>query len=116
VHPSAWIWIHAHNLKDIAPALQAAGQGAWISFDGLQHESAAHILELIQGMREHGLLDHVLLSHDGDSYMNGQSRPYHYLVTDFIPLLTANGFFEPAVLQMMVDNPARAYAVNKREK
>jgi phosphotriesterase-related protein len=116
VHPSAWIWIHAHNLAELEPALQAAGQGAWISFDGLRHESADHILKQIQGMQAHGFLGHVLLSHDGDSYMNGQSRPYHYLITDFLPMLKAHGFHEPAILQMLVENPARAYAVQVREK
>jgi predicted metal-dependent phosphotriesterase family hydrolase len=116
VSPQAWIWIHAHNLAEIEPALQAAAQGAWISFDGLKHDSAAHILEQIQAMQAHGLLEHVLLSHDGDSYMNGQSRPYHYLITDFIPLLKAHGFNEQAVQQMLVDNPSRAYAVQIREK
>jgi phosphotriesterase-related protein len=115
VHPSAWIWIHAHNLAEIGPALQAAGQGAWISFDGLQHDSAAHILDLIRGMQSHDLLDHVLLSHDGDSYMNGQSRPYHYLVTDFVPLLKAHDFNEPAIQQMLVDNPSQAYTVRVRK-
>jgi phosphotriesterase-related protein len=116
VHPKAWIWIHAHNLAEIEPALQAAEQGAWISFDGLQHDSAAHTLDLIEGMQAHGLLDHVLLSHDGDSYMNGQTRPYHYLITDFIPMLKARGFNEPAIQQMLVDNPSLAYEIKVREK
>jgi predicted metal-dependent phosphotriesterase family hydrolase len=116
VHPSAWIWIHAHNLVSVEPALQAAGQGAWISFDGLQHGSASHILGLVQAMRAHGLLDHVLLSHDGDSYMNGQSRPYHYLITDFLPMLKTHGFNESAVQQLLVDNPSRAYTVHVRER
>ncbi len=116
VHPSAWIWIHAHNLKEIGPALQAAEQGAWISFDGLSHESAEHILELMRAMKAYNLLDHVLLSHDGDSFMNGQTRPYHYLMTDFIPLLKTHGFNEPAFDQMLVTNPRNAYTVRVREK
>ena len=114
VHPSAWIWIHAHNLAEAGPALQAAGQGAWISFDGLSRDSAAHILDLIRSMQEHGFLDQVLLSHDGDSYMNGESRPYHYLLTDFIPMLKENGFSEQDIRQMVVDNPSRAYSVQVR--
>jgi phosphotriesterase-related protein len=116
VHPSAWIWIHAHNLAEIEPARQAARQGAWISFDGLKHESAAHILDLVKWMKAYGLLDHVLLSHDGDSYMNGQSRPYHYLITDFIPMLKTHGFNEPAFDQMLVTNPRQAYTVKIRER
>ena len=114
VHPSAWIWIHAHNLPVIDPALRVAERGAWISFDGLSQGTAAHILDLIHGMQAHGFLSQVLLSHDGDTYMNGQSRPYHYLVTDFIPMLKEHGFSEEAIQQMLVSNPARAYALRVR--
>lgn len=115
VHPSAWIWIHAHNLPDIDPALHAAQLGAWISFDGLSQATAPHILDLILGMQAHGFLGQVLLSHDGDTYMNGQSRPYHYLLTDFIPALKANGLSQEVIQQMVVANPARAYTVKVRE-
>lgn len=114
VHPSAWIWIHAHNLAEAAPVLQAAAQGAWISFDGLSADTASHILDLIRSMQAGGFLGQLLLSHDGDSYMNGESRPYHYLLTDFIPMLQANGFSEEQVRQMVVANPAQAYAVQVR--
>lgn len=116
VHPGAWIWIHAHALADPGPALQAAGQGAWISLDGLGPVTAAHILDLIHSLHAHGYLEQVLLSHDGDSYMNGESRPYHYLLTDFIPMLQAHGFSERDVHQIVVDNPTRAYPVQVKGK
>lgn len=114
VHPSAWIWIHAHNLTSIEPALRAAEQGAWISFDGLSAGTAAHIFDFIQSMQAHGFLGQVLLSHDGDTYMNGESRPYHYLVTDFIPWLQTRGFSDESIQQMVVANPAQAYQVQVR--
>jgi predicted metal-dependent phosphotriesterase family hydrolase len=114
VHPGAWIWIHAHNLLSVEAAIRAAEQGAWISFDGLNSDTATHTSELLQSMHAHGLLDHVLLSHDGDSYMNGVSRPYHFLMTDFIPLLKARGFTDLMLQQLVVDNPSRAYTVQPR--
>jgi predicted metal-dependent phosphotriesterase family hydrolase len=115
VHPSAWIWIHAHNLPDPAPALQAASEGAWISLDGLNPATASHILASIGSLRDGGFLGQVLLSHDGDSYMNGESRPYHYLLTDFIPMLQANGISDAEIHQMIVSNPARAYTIQVKE-
>jgi phosphotriesterase-related protein len=115
VHPSAWIWIHAHALSEAGSALQAAGQGAWISLDGLTAATADHILSLIQNLRTHDLLEQVLLSHDGDSYMNGESRPYHYLLTEFIPMLQLHDFSDADIHQMVVENPARAYTVNVRK-
>ena len=111
VDPGDWIWIHAHNLPQVDRAVQAAEHGAWVSFDGIQAGSAAHILDLTIGMKHHDLLDHVLLSHDGDSYMNGESRPYHYLMTDFIPRLKANGFSDLEIHQLTVTNPGLAYTI-----
>jgi predicted metal-dependent phosphotriesterase family hydrolase len=114
VHPSAWIWVHAHHVRGVECVAEAAEQGAWISFDALNEESAPHILGLVQGMKERGHLGNVLLSHDGDSYMNGQSRPYHFLFTDFIPTLERNGFTRQEIEQLTVANPRRAFALQVR--
>ena len=110
MHPRAWIWIHAHSLPEPDPALHAARQGAWISLDGLSAATSEHILGMLLTLRDAGFLSQTLLSHDGDSYMNGESRPYHYLLTDFIPKLQANNFNDAEIQQMIVDNPANAYA------
>ena len=47
VHPSAWVWVHAHSLPDPDPLVEAARLGAWISLDGVNPASAAHILGLL---------------------------------------------------------------------
>ncbi|MBN1580196.1 MAG: phosphotriesterase [Anaerolineae bacterium] len=115
VHPSAWIWIHAHNVQDAGQVTQVAEQGAWISFDGLNPDSAPHILHLVQTMRRAGYLNKVLLSHDGDSYYgDGECRPYHFLFSDFIPTLRENGFSDQEIRQLTVDNPRRAFTVAVR--
>ena len=114
VDPSAWIWIHAHSLEAASKAISAAEQGAWVSFDGINEESAAHILGLIQAMKQEGHLERVMLSHDGDSYCLGAFRPYHFLFTDFIPMLRENGFSAEDVAQLTVDNPRRAFTVQVR--
>ena len=115
VHPNAWIWVHAHHVTDGAPLTEAAEQGAWISFDGINEESAPHILELVKETKRIGFLDHVLLSHDGDSYYgDGESRPYHYLFTGFVPTLEQNGFSAQEIDQLTIDNPRRAFTVRVR--
>lgn len=111
VAPSAWVWVHAHSLTDIEPAVWAAEQGAWVSLDGLSASSAAHILEMLQALKVRGLLRRALLSHDGDTYCLGQTRPFHYLLTDFLPALKAGGFSEEDIHLLTVTNPARAYAI-----
>jgi phosphotriesterase-related protein len=114
VHPSAWIWIHAHTLKEVDPAVQAAKLGARISLDNIDEGNAAHILKFINGLKQNNLFDHILLSHDGDSYINGDFRPYHYLFTHFIPMLLENGFGDQDIQQLIVDNPRQAYTVRVR--
>ena len=114
VDPSAWIWIHAHSLAEVDKAIWAAEQGAWISFDGISEASSPHILGLIGAMNRQGHLEHVMLSHDGDSYCLGAFRPYHFLFTDFIPILKENGFSAEDVAQLTVDNPRRAFTVQIR--
>jgi len=114
-HPSAWIWVHAHQVQDTRAIAQAAAEGAWISFDGLNEQSAAHILALLQTMKEQRCLDQVLLSHDGDAhYGNGQFRPFHYLFTDFTATLRQNGFAEDEIHLLTVDNPQCAFTVRVR--
>lgn len=116
VHASAWIWIHANHAQKAEHLLQAAAAGAWISFDGINAESATDILDRVQLMRERGYLAQVLLSHDGDSYCGGSFRPYDYLFTDFIPMMQSLDFTEGEIRQMTIDNPGRAYTVRVRRK
>jgi len=110
---SAWIWVHAHASQDIAPLLEAAGRGAWISLDGINAANSAHILAQLQALRTARYLGQVLLSHDGDSFtIDGGLRPYEYLLTDFILLLQHQGFSPQEIHQLTVENPARAFSVN----
>ena len=114
VQPSAWVWVHAHQLADTAPLIEAAKLGAWISFDGVSADSAAHILKMLKDMQSADLLRHVLLSHDGDSYCLGNFRPYDYILTEFSKSLLENGFSALEVERMTVINPMRAFTVNVR--
>jgi phosphotriesterase-related protein len=116
VHPSAWVWVHAHAAQDAGPLLDAARRGTWISLDGLSPASAATILARLQALKAAGLLENALLSHDGDSYQfDGAFRPYDYLLADFIPRLGEAGFTREEIDLVTVANPARAFTVRVRE-
>jgi len=117
VSPTAWIWVHAYQVKDPVALKQAAEAGAWISFDGLDPDSLDHHLELVRQMKQWGRLKQVLLSHDGNSFRAGGKRamrPYSVLFTHFLPLLKSAGFTEQEVRWMTVENPARAFTVAVR--
>ena len=129
VGTDAWIWIHAQDATDTGMLLDAAGRGAWISFDGLgimhyDPEKKTYVgsntllnhFKLVKLFKEHGYLNRVLLSHDGDSYplTPDDKRPYDTLIEDFIPMLFAAGFSMDEVDTMTRKNPAKALTINVR--
>jgi phosphotriesterase-related protein len=121
VDASAWIWIHAQNESDPARYLDAAQRGAWISLDGVSPDSVGTHVDRVIGLRDAGLLNRVLVSQDAGWYSVGQPqggefRPYDTLFTSFIPALRTRGFGDSEIAQVLVQNPARAFAVRVRTK
>lgn len=113
VSASAFIWVHAQSERETSFHLQAARRGAWIEFDGVAPASVARHVELVRGMAGHGLLPHVLVSHDAGWYRvgeagGGQFRPYDTVFTAFVPALNEAGLGEADLRQLLVTNPARA--------
>lgn len=117
VDPSAWIWVHAQNVSDLDALVEAAERGAWIEFDGIAPGDAVdrHV-ELVQALRERGLLGRTLLSHDGSSYPpeGTEPRPFDTLFRSFLPALRAAGVSEAEVRRLTVENPRRAFTVRVR--
>jgi phosphotriesterase-related protein len=119
VHPSAWIWIHAQSEPDSAQHIAAARRGAWVSLDGIDPKSVERHLGFVTRLRDAGLLDHVLISHDAGWYSVGQpsghmARSYEVMFTDFLPALRARGFSAAEIDTLLVRNPARALSVSVR--
>ena len=114
VHGSAWVWVHAHQLENADALLEAARSGAWISLDGVNAGNAEHVLKLLEDLRAGGFLKQVLLSHDGNSYRQGNIRPYDYILTDFSKFLIERGFSPVEIERMMVINPMHAFTVKIR--
>jgi phosphotriesterase-related protein len=110
---STFIWVHAHNERDLTFHSRAASRGAWVEFDGVSPSSVARHVELTAHMKERGLLAHVLVSHDAGWYRvgepgGGQFRAYDSLFTAFVPALKAAGFSDDDVRRLLVVNPGRA--------
>lgn len=118
VHSSAWIWVHAQTALD-DEVLAAAARGAWISLDGLNPSSLTRHLALLKKLRDSGHLAQVLLSHDAGWFDpakpgGGTFRDYELLFTTFLPTMRAAGFTENDVTQLLVKNPASAFAIRVR--
>lgn len=124
VSPEAWVWVHAQNMSEAEPLVEAAKQGAWISLDGLRtpnflnnkrssNSTLMHHYKLVSAFKEAGMLDHLLLSHDGSSYPpeGTDKRPMDVLMNSFIPMLKAGGFSKEEIDLITVKNPADAFSI-----
>ena len=117
VSPQAWIWVHANRVETTEPLLRAAEAGAWIELDGINadDQNNQHHLKLIKALKSNGYGKQILLSHDGNSFRTNHQPPKAYdgLFTTFIPMLKKEGFSDSEVKQLIISNPANAFAVNK---
>jgi phosphotriesterase-related protein len=117
--PRAYVWVHAQNESDRAIHEQAARAGAWVEFDGVGWGKDEAHLDAVAEMSERGLLEHVLVSHDAGWYHvgepgGGEYRPYTVVFDEFVPALRKRGFDEGNIRTLLVDNPARAFAIGVR--
>ncbi len=113
VPPSAFIWAHAQDEKNTSLHQRAAGEGAWVEFDGIAEESLNQNVERVVDMKQAGYLQHVLISQDAGWYHVGQPgggsyRGYDLLFTRFLPELRRTGLKESDIRALMIDNPRRA--------
>ncbi len=124
VSPKAFVWTHAQN-GTMEGYIKAASQGAWISIDNIsdQPDSSGSIKWFVKTLLElkaHGILDHILISHDAGWYNVGENnggdyRGYTDLFTKLIPQLIDNGITQDDIDLILRDNPKRAYAIHIRK-
>jgi phosphotriesterase-related protein len=119
VLPSAYVWVHAQSEKDRKLHLRAAEEGAWLSFDGVSPERLSSHVETVAALIAAGHIGRLLVSQDAGWYHVGEAdggsfRPYTFLLESFVPALRAKGITEDQVTTLLVANPARALAIEKR--
>jgi phosphotriesterase-related protein len=119
VHPSAFVWTHAQDEEDKSRYAKAAQPGAWISLDALGWGDAEEYAAGIDYLKQAGLLNKVLLSHDAGWYKPGEPddkgfRGYTNIFEKLIPSLYKKGFTKNDIRQLLVKNPAEAFAIRVR--
>jgi len=122
VDPSAFIWSHAMEELKGKKILSIALMGAWIALDGIQDdmESQISIDRLLQNLKSTRQLNRVLLSQEAGWYQPGKPnggnfRSYSDLFSSFSLVLLSEGFTREELNQMIVKNPADAFAVRVRK-
>ena len=115
VQPSAFIWVHAQG-KGTENHLRMARAGAWVEIDGISKENYADHARQVLALRDAGLLNRVLVSCDAGWYRvgepnGGQYRSHAVLLERFLPELKTLGLSQAEVDQLLITNPAEAFAV-----
>lgn len=119
VAAGAFIWVHAQNERDPDVHARAAAKGAWVEFDHISPKDLGQHVQMVQAMRERGMLHRVLVSHDAGWYeigkpKGGQFRPYDTLFKEFLPALKEAGFNHDEIQQLLVVNPREAFTIQVR--
>jgi len=122
VDPTAFIWTHALMESTKENILSIAQMGCWVAFDGINDDMApiVRITDLLHYMKSTRQLNRILLSHDAGWYQigkpnGGEFRPYTALFNSLIPFAKSEGITEKEIDQMLVKNPAQAFAVRVRK-
>ena len=115
ISPSAFIWVHAQG-KGHANHVKVARAGAWVEIDGISQDNYADHAQQVKALRDEGLLSQVLVSCDAGWYRVGEAeggkyRSHAVLLTQFVPELQKLGLSDDEVDQLLVTNPAKAFAV-----
>lgn len=110
-----FIAIHAQAEPDFELNRAVAARGAWVEYDNIGQAPDGPLVDRVLAMLAEGRIDQLLLSHDLGWYDpaqpgGGTPRPYTHLMTDFLPLLRAEGVEEAVITRITHDNPFSAYA------
>lgn len=119
LHPSAFIWTHAHNEEDFNKQIEAARSGAWIAFDNFNPGRLEKFVEFALLMKKEGMLNKLLFSHDAGWYRPGEPdggkfRGFTEIEEILIPALENNGLSQPDIYQLFTANPMEAFKVKVR--
>lgn len=118
VHPSAFVWVHAQAEPDKSNYIKAANLGCWISLDGIGWGNFDDYADSITQLKNAGLLNRVLISHDAGWYKpdepEGKFQGYTNIFTELIPRLKKKSFTAADIDQILITNPAEAFSLRVR--
>ncbi|MFF1923422.1 phosphotriesterase [Streptomyces sp. NPDC058221] len=101
------------NAVDAGAPMEIARRGAYVALDHAGTQDETHIGDaeraaLTADLVRAGFGDRILLSSSATGVAKGHSGndlPYSYVLTTFVPLLTAQGLSAEEVRRILVDNP-----------
>jgi predicted metal-dependent phosphotriesterase family hydrolase len=121
IGPDAIIWVHAQNDWDLESRAAAGGTGVWIEIDNVSEKTVPECVSRVGALKERGLLNRLLVSHDAGWYTPGEPRGgsvrgFETVYTAFVPALRKAGWTPAEIDQLLVRNPAAAFTVRIRRR
>ena len=122
LNPSCFIWVDA-QLGSLEGNIRAAKMGTWISLDKLnldQQQGSKYDVtwyaDRIQDLKEAGILNRVLISHDAGWYKPGEEnggsfRGFTGIFTALVPALREVGFSQEDINLLLEINPRNAFSI-----
>ena len=128
ISPSAFIWVHAQN-GTLEGNIKAAKEGTWISLDNIRSRqnlepgavsSISWYADRILELRNNGLLNRILLSHDSGWYDpakpgGGTFNGFTDIFDSLLPVLKAKGMTDDEINRILVENPREAFTIRIRK-
>jgi phosphotriesterase-related protein len=113
-----FIVVHSDAIEDRHVHLNIADRGAWVEFDAVGWKPIDWHAELIAWFVERRGPDRLLLSHDAGWYWagepgGGKQKPFTPLLQELLPALSARCVPDDVIARLIVENPARAFAVRR---
>ncbi|WP_432663958.1 hypothetical protein R9X47_25705 [Wukongibacter baidiensis] len=109
---SKFIWAHADSECNIPKMVELGKQEMWIEIDSIGSMAYEKHIDILKVLIEKGIIDRLLISQDTGWYNIGEEkggniRPYHKILTEFIPICYKKGLKKEEIHTIMVSNPAR---------
>ncbi len=120
VSPSAFVWVHAQSESNKAEHTKVARMNTWVGLDGIGWGDFQTYADSIDLMKSNGVLNRLLISHDSGWFApedpNGNIfKDYTNIFKEVMPLLKQKGFTDADFEQILVRNPAEAFAIRVRK-
>lgn len=117
VAPDRFVYVHADEEPEMAHHFAVAERGAWVEYDQLKKQEEERHLRLVAAMVDAGYADQLMISHDAGWYQvgeerGGEVRDYEYIPGTFLGRMRSVGLGDEVVHQLIVENPARAFAMS----
>lgn len=114
-----FIWVHADTEGDLTYHKKLAASNMWIEVDSIGYRPYEDHIKLLKRLIDLGLEDKLLISQDSGWYNIGQLnggdiRPYHKILTEFVPLALKSGISNELINKLLVQNPAKALRLRNR--